>query len=401
MAYMRVETPLFGALGLNQNLASRICFYGASGLIVYEAKKKFAAQTKGEKKESWLRMPGFFKYFKRTVTVVSAVPESAVVIQESVRAGSVETEQMRKNFSVLVGFKKGSEFHAVGNGLRIENFFVCPEHVVAAICAATGQDVEFWVKGKQGLLCLKVAELETLATDLTGMRLTDMQFSNLGLPVTSIHRKIAASGEKVTIHGISTKGTTGVLKTSPHFGYVTYSGTTCGGYSGGVYCVGNQVAGIHLSGGTVNEGLSASYVHSCIKMHTGSVPEDSAAFMDGIKGSGKKVRLGLIRDGYAQIEVDGEYHVVSAEKMTKHFGHDWFDNMDRITKRIPESQDFRNAGGSSKSKPADQLSHPENAASTSEQPTLSAAQLKMVNRVNTLIAQNKVSTESGKLVMSQ
>lgn len=106
------------------------------------------------------------------------------------------------------------------------------------------------------------------------------------------------------------------------FGKVNYASSTFRGYSGAAYCSGTQLAAIHLHGGTVNSGYSASYLLALLKHLNKIKDEDTADWMERCKRAGARV---VVDDQWrdldeCRIRVNGRYHIVDRSNYERVYG---------------------------------------------------------------------------------
>ncbi|QKN22715.1 hypothetical protein [Erysiphe necator associated sobemo-like virus 2] len=170
--------------------------------------------------------------------------------------------------------------------------------------------------------------------------------------------------------GVNGMATQGKLVHSEMFGMVVYDGTTRNGYSGAPYYKGNSVLGVHLHGGKLNRGFSASYILMLINVIEKITNESGDWILSQFKTRGKKaMKFNGMRDDDVQLRINGRYHTVKYDSMVDALGTDWLNNVDFVDsgKRetyksiglINESVDalgFRKSPGASRSLSVDTLS---------------------------------------------
>lgn len=254
-------------------------------------------------------------------------------VMESVRAGSEEQTMTTPRCQVLIGTFKSGDFVAHGCGIRMRDFLVLPDHVFSYHRLDTGVDT--YVMGRQVSKGVKITgrDVKVIDTDLVFLRLSPQEWSTIGASVQTLHNCLPERGAMAAIVGASGRGTQGKLEHDPEvFGRVVYDGTTLGGYSGAAYMVGNQIAGIHQSGGKVNGGYSASYVWitACFeeKIDDESI-DDSPRWLMEMQRQKKRVHIDMgFRDvDRVRIRVNGQYHVVERSSMNHAYGSDWQSNV--------------------------------------------------------------------------
>lgn len=247
-------------------------------------------------------------------------PESAV-------PGSEERSMTPPKGQCVVGFRVDGTFHVVGCAVRLDEWLVMPDHVKSAVGSAN--KIELLSHDRKRSITLTAAEVESieiLDTDCCELRLAEARFSELGLGKPSVAPCLSEDvGGYCSIVGAYGQGTTGTLRHSILFGKVNYSGTTCKGYSGAAYMLGTQLAGIHLHGGTVNSGYSSSYLLAMLKHKYRIKDEDSADWLEGQKKSGARVEVDPEwRDlDECRVRVNGRYHILGSDVMSRVYGNDW------------------------------------------------------------------------------
>lgn len=267
-------------------------------------------------------LPGW-RWLRALVTEVEVVVDPEVqkkrTVMESRREGSDEAVMTAPRFQARVGYFRDSKFVALGCCVRMsEGYLVGPDHVLGESV------VEKFVYGRQSYLSLKNKERLHLATDLVAIKLTDREFSTIGVtesPLVSVPR----GGIFAQIVGPEGKGTTGNLVNDvTSFGRVTYHGTTLGGYSGSPYTDGNRMLGIHQCGGSLNGGYSASFVWMRLKKLAKIRLESSEDWILGQYQAGRDITWSNVGDpDEVELNVDGNYTVVSRGSLVKAFGNNW------------------------------------------------------------------------------
>lgn len=239
---------------------------------------------------------------------------------ESRRDGSDERRMTTPSYQCKIGFKKEGKFYVIGCAVRFEeNCLVGPDHVLS------DEDLdEKFAFGRQGLVSLKGKERIMLATDLVMIKLTDKEFSSIGVTICKIV-PVPERGAMAQIVGPDSMGTCGrIISDDINFGRVIYEGTTLAGYSGSSYSIGSGCAGVHQLGGKINGGLDASYIWMLIRSYLGFHYEESEDWLLGQFKAGKKLRWNPHGDpDYVQVHVGGIYSTVQKISMKKAFGKDW------------------------------------------------------------------------------
>jgi len=219
----------------------------------------------------------------------TSVPRSKV---PKVQAGVYSVEESGRLRSYL------------GVATRINDWLIVPTHVIVAheivaIISNTPEPIAHKFDANK---------FEPIEGDLSAMRMAESSFSKLGLTKAAISILDGPSVVSVTSTTKDPEVSFGTLINDPKvFGYVIFRGSTKGGFSGAAYMVGKQVAGIHLGGGVMNYGISASYIQALL-----TKPEETAEWLTRIRQ--KKGVIRYQRSKYAPDEavvfVNGKYHTV-------------------------------------------------------------------------------------------
>lgn len=266
-------------------------------------------------------LPGY-RWVKSKVGKLDVVMDADVrtrrTVLESRRPGSEEAEMTQVRSQAKVGYIKDDKFVVIGGCVRFEgNYLIGPDHVL-------GGQSDKYVMGSQSRVSLVGKERLLLATDLVAIQMTEQEMSTIGISVCKLGI-VPEMGIYSSVVGPEGKGTTGRLINDPaNFGRVIYYGTTLSGYSGSVYCVGNQVLGIHQMGGEFNGGYSSSYAWMCLKIALRERMESSDEWLLGQMQSGRKITWANVGDPEEiQVCVEGKYTVVQRDSMSKAFGKNW------------------------------------------------------------------------------
>lgn len=242
---------------------------------------------------------------------------------ESRRDGSEETFMTFPKSQCQIGFKRDGKFVVIGCAVRFAHgVLVGPDHVLS------DEDLEEkFAYGSQSTVSLKGKERIALDTDLVMIKLTDKEFSTIGIAECRI-TGLNDSGALAQIVGPEKKGTLGrLIHDKTIFGRVLYEGTTLAGYSGSIYASGHGTLGLHQMGGVVNSGYSASYVWMLVRQVLGLRFEDSDDWLMGQYKSGKRLKWNHHGDPeFVQVCVNGLYSTVKTASMTKAFGNKWSDS---------------------------------------------------------------------------
>lgn len=263
---------------------------------------------------------------------------------ESRRDGSDERGMTPNKSQCVILQSSANTYDIVGCAVRFRNgYLVGPDHVLSDTSNNSLVPISKFAYGRQGkncIVCLDGLDRIPLSADAVAIKLTDKQFSLIGVAEASI--TYVSRETHVTIVGPEGKGTSGTLSNGD-FGMVEYTGTTLGGYSGSPYCIGNSIVGIHTNGGRhVNYGFSASYLWMCLSNATGFTDESSEEYLLGQFKAGAKLdwRVSPGDAEMVEVNVGGKYHYVTKHSMSGAFGSDWEATAGKISrKRRPDYED--------------------------------------------------------------
>lgn len=250
---------------------------------------------------------------------------------ETARLGSEERPMTQSRSQCLVGYVEGERFMALGNAVRMDRWLLIPDHVKCAVGAGTlelrGNDGQKLNIDREISDRPEFGKFYVLDTDLLVLEMSEAEFSKVGLAKCRALPAIPEQkGSYCSVVGAFGKGTTGNLTHSTIFGQVNYTGSTFQGYSGAGYFAGSQLAGIHIHGGVMNGGYSASYLWAEIHHLWKVKPEDSSAWLEEEikKGADVKVDPRWHDVDEKRIRVNGRYHIVSADTLTQVYGDEWY-----------------------------------------------------------------------------
>nr|QVG74746.1 hypothetical protein 1 [Virus sp.] len=172
---------------------------------------------------------------------------------EAMREGSEFRAGEQPKFQVAI-MRPGllSDTH-YGFGVRVGNFLVTPEHVVAGmseiILSANGNKIQV---PTMPMLRSRVF------SDLVYIKVSDIAWSKVGVKTASLASRVMNSNTFASISGH--RGvSSGLLTKSQMIGLLVYQGSTVPGMSGAAYVVGNSVYGVHC-GVVSNENMGVSSV---------------------------------------------------------------------------------------------------------------------------------------------
>lgn len=202
--------------------------------------------------------------------------------------------------------ERGAVVQFLGSGIRLGDYFVVPNHIIIAYdCVAA-----LIMKPNEPAQAIKIRtdEFDLIDGDIAALRMDEAKFSRLGLVKATI-----ASLESETIVTVCSSskepdyslGT--LVNDSNVFGSVVFRGSTKGGFSGSAYMMGKQIVGMHLGGGMVNYGVSASYIMALLVK-----PEDTAEWLQRVRRRRGPVKYqrSKFNPDEAVVFINGRYHTV-------------------------------------------------------------------------------------------
>lgn len=253
-------------------------------------------------------------------------------VMESARPGSNEIPLTKAKAQVLIGQYKNGNLESHGCGVRMRDFLVLPDHVLSYYrrVGETGKVFAFCDRVKTTVKPVELTDkpVVVLDTDLVYLKLTEQEWSVMGVGTMTILHEIPPNGVYSQIVGHAGLGTTGQLRhDGTCFGRVVYEASTFPGYSGAIYVVANRIAGIHQSGSdTVNGGYSASYIWATIS-HNEKMGEESTEdwLREQYFDNDNWLEIDQTWHGLdtARVRVKGRYHIVMRESLDNVFGGEW------------------------------------------------------------------------------
>lgn len=107
----------------------------------------------------------------------------------------------------------------------------------------------------------------------------------------------------------------GLVKANPSFGFVNYTGSTIGGYSGAPYCAANKVYGMHLGGCSENLGYSSAYLLMLIKYHRED--SDDIALEEAARQGDFAYQESPYVQGEYRVRIGNRLHLVNEDSLAK------------------------------------------------------------------------------------
>jgi hypothetical protein len=224
----------------------------------------------------------------------------------------------------MVGLYQETETARVyhGSGFRIDGHLVAPSHVVR------NGELAVFHKGKC-IQWVNPKDWTEIATDVsvipvdkyTSQVSKALVRPSVGRPYVRV--QAAAPTNNAAFGNVS--GTANVC-----FGQVEFTGSTRAGFSGACYVDVNKVYGMHLGGGAINYGASASFIQMRLKQRT-QAPEDSP--LQAIKmalrnlSSKKDWELGNTGSpGEYELRVGDQYFFADDEIMEQLRSDEWLED---------------------------------------------------------------------------
>jgi len=225
---------------------------------------------------------------------------------------------------MMYGSYDGDVWTHVGTAVRLGDHLVCTMHQVRDYNRVLLTKKPL-VEANSGTLVVRATEdLKELppAADVLTLRLTEAEFSRIGLKVPRIGG-VDGSRTTVALACAFAKGNQisfGELTTDLIWGQVAYTGSTMAGCSGAAYYVGNLVYGLHMCGGQDNLGYSASYLMSLLKTQ-----EETAEWLEKLFRTNRRARWKYEPARGAYSVYDGyQFHTVEEDVF-----QDWEEDQNR------------------------------------------------------------------------
>nr|AOX15242.1 protease [Baird Spence virus] len=214
---------------------------------------------------AWKACVAIACYWVLTSTLQKAAEKSEAVasgfVPEKVMAGSVFMKANKPKFQADVyGL-------ADGKWLRSGQCFLSGEYLITANHVVSGYEKVKIVSWK-GHFETEASVFEHVEGDLAISMMGADVIALLGLTSSTLidMEPEMDSGLFVTATGFD-QTSMGLVKTHPSFGFVRYTGSTVGGFSGAPYFCGNRVYGFHIGGCSENLGYSSAYVNMIIRYY--------------------------------------------------------------------------------------------------------------------------------------
>lgn len=222
--------------------------------------------------------------------------------------GSVFIAEEMPKFQAKIFGKIGKEVFRSGQAFRVGQHLVTAKHVVDPYS-------EILIVSGRGELTIESSRFKLVEGDFARVLLSDVEIAQLQLS------KAILSETVVETSGLFCKATgyasssLGMLESHPAFGFLKYKGSTCGGFSGAPYFVGNRVYGMHLGGCSENIGYSSAYLHMLMR----SCEESSEDYLFQMTKKYEKYayeRSPYDPDEY-RLRIGDRYYLVDSETLRK------------------------------------------------------------------------------------
>jgi len=244
-----------------------------------------------------------------TCTCENACQRHGVQLESAVIGSNFTTVPRSKIPKVQVAVysitREGTLSRYLGVATRIGDWLVVPQHVIAA-----EEVISLLSMASEPALSYKIGTegFEPIEGDLSAMRMSEENFSKLGMVKASLATVEDASMSSVTSSSKDPEVSFGILTHDTKvFGAMVFQGSTKGGFSGAPYMIGRQIAGIHLGGGVMNYGLNATYIQALLQK-----PEETAEWLMKLRQKRGKLRYSRSKfnPDEAQVFAYGRYHTV-------------------------------------------------------------------------------------------
>lgn len=260
-------------------------------------------------------------------------------LPESVREGSPFVTIRTPNFVIGLYVDQGDKKVFLGTGWVLNGWVVTAGHVVhegellAKNLLMRHEDTFYPATGGWRMI----------ATDLVAHR------APVGIRSAKIETINSAQHSMIVSASQTMNASLGVLKHNPEraYGFVEYSGSTRGGFSGSPYLSGERVVAMHLGGGDCgNFGYAASYIATCLRGLERRESSDLEAIRRVLR-TAKKSELQFERGlDEARVRIGGRYWVIENDEFDDLFADEEFESYffdeekgEKIPRRWKKSQD--------------------------------------------------------------
>lgn len=230
------------------------------------------------------------------------------------RSGSVFIKAVNPDYQFDIQTEYGGKRIKVGQGFRLRDKLITANHVV--------QDLtELFLVSPKGEIKMDARRFKLVEGDLAVCLINSHDIHDLQIPSARICKNIPEADSGLFCR-ISAFGESSLGLLIPHkaFGFVKYTGSTIGGFSGAPFTVGSTVYGMHLGGGSENLGYSGAYISMLLRRYEEDSIDFVMAQIDEAVGEVEFQRSPYSPDEY-RVRVDGAYYMLDAQ------------DVDRIKKR--------------------------------------------------------------------
>ncbi len=236
----------------------------------------------------------------------TSLPESAIIGSNFT---SVPISKIPRVQLPLYSVDESGNLHRfLGSAIRVGDYLVVPYHIIVAFDVVAGLVMAGRLPKPYKL---DTKDFVKIDGDVAAMKMAESTFSVMGLvkagiaPVESdMMSSICSSTKEPEISfGL-------VMNDKKVFGGLIFHGSTKGGFSGSPYMSGSQLVGMHLGGGMVNYGVSASYIHALLVK-----PEDTAEWLQRVRRRRGPLiyQRSKFHPGEAIVFVNGKYVTVDLD----------------------------------------------------------------------------------------
>lgn len=244
---------------------------------------------------------------------------------ESVKEGSpIFTRKVPDNVvGVYVRMKDDTDVYQ-GSGFRVDDWIVVPEHVIM------GRVVYISHKGKV-VDRVDPKHWKEIATDVVAVSVNDYtKFRQVAK--SKIRPAVGRPYVTVQCYKPAMNAALGTVRPvkDGSFGQVEFTGSTVPGFSGGCYEEVGTVYGMHLGGGAINYGVSASFLLMRLQRLAVAKPEHSslAAIKQAFMNLKDKDDWSLAHTGSPgeyELRVGDSYHWLDQDQLNEVYADEWLE----------------------------------------------------------------------------
>ncbi|UXD80001.1 hypothetical protein [Lasius neglectus virus 5] len=246
---------------------------------------------------------------RKAISTQTMTVEASGFVAEKMVDGSVFTHAKSPAFQCeILGLSDGTWVRS-GVGFRAGVAFITANHVIQNY-----KIIRLQRETSEGLKSVDVPlkRFKEVEGDLAKVVLSSQEIQTLRLASAKLNKHEVTDNSGLFTN-VSAWGNSSMGLVKPHdaFGFVYYSGSTTGGFSGAPYYVGNKVYGMHLGGGGGNMGYDAAYISMLII--TDQEDSDDYIMQQIMNYSKYEVERSPYDPDEYRLRVNGQYFLVDSD----------------------------------------------------------------------------------------